>query len=646
MSRNRDLGEFPAAALDIDAAGNVGIGTTVVDSLLHLQKTDATAYSSTATDGQVGVGPTIYLENPANSNATVGGQIVFGMRSTEEQVRIGATGGTAPALTFGTADIERMRIDSTGIDVTGTVTADELLVSAAGGTLVNLTATDAGTPQNLIKFNDTGGTTAFVGHASSGSDHFYIQNSTEAGDILLNTNGNVGIGTTTPSAKLDVDLGADGAIAEFRGNGSNLIQFKGASNTIVFDTRNSNALTFEMQGNEKARLDTSGNLLVGKTAVDLATQGAEIRSDGVIIGTKAGNILELNRLTSDGDLAHFRKDGAIAGRIGVDYGTEFYMGGGGAGFYLNSASIRPTTGGDAGTLSDNTHDLGSVSTRFKDLHLSGTANIFGHAKMGNGYSYGWDDLTTRITGNSSTDLIGMYTAGSERMKIDSAGNATITANSTSAWATTIQNGTGTNAHGLYVNAPSSSGVPFRVDGAGSEHMRITPAGNVGIGSSTPLSKLHIVQNGSTPPLGIQFSDGSLYKNLGTAMHPATQAVGGNYVHVKLRTVYNDTAMTMFRLTGYASYSAYMEAYVGCYRYGGARNDPYGLLISDQGTGSRVAAAYNTTADPGYLVIVVEWGHYNGFMIEHIGAGGSYGAGMQPDVEIIEVGRSTGIGAIW
>ena len=96
------------------AGGNVGIGTSSADSLLHLQKFDATAYSATATDGQVGVGPTLYLENPANSNATVGGQIVFGMRSTEAQARIGATGGASPALTFGTGDAERMRIDSAG----------------------------------------------------------------------------------------------------------------------------------------------------------------------------------------------------------------------------------------------------------------------------------------------------------------------------------------------------------------------------------------------------------------------------------------------------------------------------------------------------------------------------------------------------
>jgi len=95
-------------------ADEVGIGTTTIDSLLHLEKNDGTAYDDTATDGQVGVGPTIYLENPSNNNGTVGGQIVFGMRSTEEQARIGATGGTAPALTFGTADAERMRIDSSG----------------------------------------------------------------------------------------------------------------------------------------------------------------------------------------------------------------------------------------------------------------------------------------------------------------------------------------------------------------------------------------------------------------------------------------------------------------------------------------------------------------------------------------------------
>ena len=118
-----------AEHIRILSTGNVGIGHATPDSLLHLKKTDSTAYSATATDGQVGVGPTIYLENPANSNTTVGGQIVFGMRSTEEQARIGATGGTTPALTFGTSDAEAMRISSGNVGIGESDPAYQLHVS-------------------------------------------------------------------------------------------------------------------------------------------------------------------------------------------------------------------------------------------------------------------------------------------------------------------------------------------------------------------------------------------------------------------------------------------------------------------------------------------------------------------------------------
>ena len=123
-------------------SGNVGIGTTTVDSLLHLQNSDATTYSATATDGQVGVGPTLYLENPANSNTTVGGQIVFGMRSTESQARIGATGGANPALVFGTNDAERLRIDSSGnVGIGGTPSYPLHVQAGSNSAVVRITNT-------------------------------------------------------------------------------------------------------------------------------------------------------------------------------------------------------------------------------------------------------------------------------------------------------------------------------------------------------------------------------------------------------------------------------------------------------------------------------------------------------------------------
>jgi len=171
-----------STAVTIDANENVGIGTSNVDSMLHLTKSDVTAYSATATDGQVGVGPTIYLENPANSNTTIGGQIVFGSRSTEAQARIGATGGANPTLTFGTNDAERMRIDSSGRVLVG--------ISGASG-FASLESNDIAITGQCILARGSG--SVLVGTTTAGS--------AGAGDIVVA--GGVYLGGTGAANKLD-----------------------------------------------------------------------------------------------------------------------------------------------------------------------------------------------------------------------------------------------------------------------------------------------------------------------------------------------------------------------------------------------------------------------------------------------------------
>jgi hypothetical protein len=129
------------------------------------------------------------------------------------------------------------------------------------------------------------------------------------------------------------------------------------------------------------RIDSSGNLLVGKTSADFgATVGMEMRSnDTLYVARSGGASLALNRTTSDGPIAEFRKDGTTVGSIGTISGAVSYI-------VLdprtNGSGIRGTTNGllpanQTGAATNNHVDLGSDSNAFRNLYLSGGAYIGG-----------------------------------------------------------------------------------------------------------------------------------------------------------------------------------------------------------------------------------------------------------------------------
>jgi hypothetical protein len=87
-------------------------------------------------------------------------------------------------------------------------------------------------------------------------------------------------------------------------------------------------LRFKIAGTEAARIDSSGNLLVGKTAINSTIVGAEARSDGTLFGTRdGGNVLNINRLTNDGSLVNFQQASTAEGSISVSGTTVSYNGG-------------------------------------------------------------------------------------------------------------------------------------------------------------------------------------------------------------------------------------------------------------------------------------------------------------------------------
>jgi hypothetical protein len=100
-------------------------------------------------------------------------------------------------------------------------------------------------------------------------------------------------------------------------------------NVHLGSSQGSSSLIFESGGStERARIDSSGNLLVGKTSTSLATVGLYNSGTGVIEATAtSSHLMQLNRLSTDGNLINFFQASTQEGSISVSGTTVSYNGG-------------------------------------------------------------------------------------------------------------------------------------------------------------------------------------------------------------------------------------------------------------------------------------------------------------------------------
>jgi hypothetical protein len=137
-------------------------------------------------------------------------------------------------------------------------------------------------------------------------------------------------------------------------------------------------MRFATNATESMRIDSSGNLLVGKPTTALATTGSYIAANGLTaLTTDSQRPLILNRKTNDGDLIEFNKDSVTVGSIGAG-SNNLIIGTGNTGirFWDGGAAVLPRTPADG--VSNGVINLGEASNRFKDLYLSGGV-VFGDA---------------------------------------------------------------------------------------------------------------------------------------------------------------------------------------------------------------------------------------------------------------------------
>lgn len=154
---------------DVDVDGTLSVGGTALPTPSNIAKldtaqeftqeqeikvSDITAYDATAADAQVTVGPTLFLNNPTNSNTTVAGQVVFGLRSTPYYARLGATGGSIPKIFVGIGTSEIARFTSDGITFNGDTAAANALDDYEEGAFdITITPETSGSITVTTSFN-------------------------------------------------------------------------------------------------------------------------------------------------------------------------------------------------------------------------------------------------------------------------------------------------------------------------------------------------------------------------------------------------------------------------------------------------------------------------------------------------------------
>ena len=300
----------------------------------------------------------------------------------ESTLKLKSTGGSTTTghvlgkIEFESSDTSRPAVKST----IKAVVADsfgrdsELYFTTSDSASDDLTRLKIGNTGDISFYEDTGTTAKFFWDAAD--ERLGI--GTSSPSELISVEGVVGVNADAPYLALSAGRPTDrySAIGLNRGGTSNQVGLS------FYTTNNLDTPT------EKMRIDSSGNLLVGVASLTGAsgprdtstTAGLGVGLNyygGVYAAGYQASPFVSNRISNDGELFTFKKDGSPVGsiqsRAGVVSTIVLDPRSGGGGLTGGGAALYPTD--NAGAPSNGDLTLGDASSRFKDLHLSGTVNI-------------------------------------------------------------------------------------------------------------------------------------------------------------------------------------------------------------------------------------------------------------------------------
>ena len=296
--------------LFVDASGRVLVGTSTsrsvgAERLVQIEGTSATTTNLSITRNQDNNTTPAVLELAFSRGTTTGsntvvqsgdqlGAVIFRgadgsalTSAAEIRAEVDGTPGANDMpgrLVFSTtadgstSPTERMRLDSSGrLGLgTSTVNANLHVSNTAGDSEIRITAKS--TNQGILRFgNEVDQTLASIRFDSTDdSFRFYGLNDTER--VRISGTGAVGIGTTSPNSRLDVRRNDAHSVASFTQQSGSFncdiaIDHTSAPSTFLISRRSSGDtwfyqagaynLVFSTNSTERARIDSSGRLLVG-----------------------------------------------------------------------------------------------------------------------------------------------------------------------------------------------------------------------------------------------------------------------------------------------------------------------------------------------------------------------------------------------